>query len=159
MPNRGGFTIIELLVVIGISVILAAAATPLYGSLQISAQLNDNTALIIQSLRTARELSVAGYNFSPHGVYFDNNVGGRSGYTLYQGNSYATRLTGFDKETIFDEALITSSTNLNRIGADIDINFSRGTGVPSNTGTLRLIHSVNEGRAISINSIGKIEEE
>ena len=160
MRNEGGFTIVELLVVIGISVILAAAAAPLYGGLQVTAQLNDNTSLIVQTLRTARERSIAGFNNSRHGVYFDNNIGGVSNYILYQGNSFATRQTSYDRQTVFDAALITSSTNFVLTnGTDIDVNFSKSAGVPNNIGTLRLIHNVNGGRNILLNSIGKVEEE
>lgn len=156
---RKGFTIIELLVVIGISIILAAAAAPLYGSLQVTAQLNDNTSLIIQTLRTARERSVAGYNNSLHGVYFDNNLGSVSSYVLYQGGSYATRQTSYDRIQFLDQALIVSSTDFALIGPDIDINFSKGTGVPSTTGTLRLMHETNGNRIIFVNSLGGVEEQ
>src|SRR3989344_2929313 len=89
--NNTGFTIIELLIVLGISIILATAAAPLYGSLQVSAQLNENSSLIIQSLRTARERSIAGYNNIQHGVFFDINTGAVDSYTLYQGSSYVAR--------------------------------------------------------------------
>lgn len=154
-----GFTIIELLVVIGISVILAAAVAPLYNGLQVSSQLNDNTSLIIQALRLARERSVSGYNNSRHGVYFDNNPGGVSSYILYQGDSYAARQSSYDRRNVFDQALTVSSTGLILNGTDIDINFSRGIGTPNNTGTLRLIHDVTGGRNIILNAIGKIEEE
>lgn len=157
---RKGFTIIELLVVIGISIILAAAAAPLYNGLQVTAQLNDNTSLIIQTLRTAREQSLAGYNNARHGVYFDNNVGSVSSYILYQGDSYATRQTSYDRQMFFDPALIVSSTDFVLINvADIDINFARGTGVPNNIGTLQLIHDVNGGRSILLNAIGSVEEQ
>lgn len=159
MRSNDGFTIIELLVVIGISVILAAAAAPLYNQLQVSSQLNDNTALIIQALRIARERSIAGYNNARHGVYFDNNFGGVSNYTSYQGNSFVTRQAAYDEIAIFDAALTVSSTNFALTGADIDINFSKGAGLPSNTGILRLLHSVNDGRNIILNSVGKVEEQ
>ena len=63
-----GFTIIELLIAIGITVVLVAAASPIYGNLQVSTQLNESSAQITQDLRLAREQSRAGVNGAAHGI-------------------------------------------------------------------------------------------
>ena len=145
---KRGFTLIELLIVIGVTLILVVAALPMYGSLQVSAQLNENSSLIIQTLRIARERSVAGFNNEEHGVYFTSGA-----YTLYQGPSYAARDSSYDRTTTLPSALSVSTTF-----AGGEVNFSKGLGVPNNTGTVTLTHDVKGAKAITINSFGKVED-
>ena len=78
-----GFTLVELLVVIALTLIIAAAAIPIYGNLQVSSQLNENTSQIIQALRTARERSLAGFNNEAHSVEFQSDR-----YILSPGSDY-----------------------------------------------------------------------
>jgi prepilin-type N-terminal cleavage/methylation domain-containing protein len=148
-----GFTLMELLVVIAITLILGVATVPIYGNLQVSSQLNDNTAQIIQTLRTARERSVARYNNSGWGVYFEINAGGSDRYILYQGSSYGARNTDYDRATTLDNALSISSTL-----SGSEVNFSLGLGVPNNAGTISLTHAVKGLRQVVVNAFGMIEE-
>jgi prepilin-type N-terminal cleavage/methylation domain-containing protein len=154
-----GFTLTELLIVIGISLILVIAAVPVYGNLQVQAQLNESTSQAIQALRTARERSVARMNNSPHGVYFDIILGSEDKYILYQGASYATRDSSYDRESVLDEPLVFSNLSFVLSGGDVDINFSEGLGISNNTGSLRLTHDVSGSRDIGVNSMGKVEED
>ena len=151
-----GFSLVEVLVVIGIMAIMIIAGTYFYSNLQLATQLDENTSQIIQTLRTAREYSVAGYNSSPYGVYF-LVTGTPDLYILYQGSSYASRNTSYDRIATMDRALSASSTNLSLIGGNIDINFAQGSGTPSNVGTLVLSHSAGGSRSININKFGLVE--
>lgn len=153
-----GFTLTELLIVIGLTVILAAAASPIYTRLQVSAQLNESTSQIIQSLRTAREKSRSGVNNSNHGVYFDINVG-NDRYTLYQGSSYAARDANFDRTTELDITILLFASDFDLIGTDVDINFSRTTGAADNIGNFTIAHETSGNRIINVNSLGAVEEE
>jgi prepilin-type N-terminal cleavage/methylation domain-containing protein len=146
-PNKG-FTLVELLVVIGITLVVAVTAVPIYGNLQVSSQLNENSSLIIQTVRTARERSVGRLNNAAHGVYIT-----ASAYTLYQGASYATRNSSYDRTTTLDSVL-TMSTTL----AGDEVNFSKGLGVPNTTGTITLTHDVQGSKTITINSFGAIQD-
>lgn len=141
-----GFTLIELLIVITVTVILVVATVPIYGNLQLSAQLNENSSQIIQTLRTARERGVAGVNNEQHGVQFQFDR-----YVLFQN---ATG-TAFDRETVLDKAL-TLSWSLS--GGVDEINFSKGLGVPTATGTITISHDVKGTRTITINELGVVEE-
>lgn len=143
-----GFTITEFLIVIGIIVILAAAAVPIYGNLQVSSQLNESSSLIIQTLRTAKERSQARVNNESHGVWF-----AADSYTLYQGSSYTDRDTEYDLWQRVDSS-ITIATTL----PGGEINFSKSFGEPDNTGTITLTHDSGETRVININSLGLVEE-
>jgi prepilin-type N-terminal cleavage/methylation domain-containing protein len=147
------FTLIELLIVVAITLILAVAVAPLYGNLTVSSQLNDNSAQIVQTLRIARERSVARVNNSAHGVYFEINPSAKDKFILYQGSSYAGRDSDYDRSTTMDSALSISETL-----SGTEVNFSKGFGKPNTTGTVTLTHDVNGTRVITINSFGMVEE-
>ncbi len=119
--KKNGFTLIELLVVIGITAILVMASLPIYGNLQISAQLNGNAAQIAQNLRLSREQSLAGLNAAAHGIKFFPNQ-----YVLYQGSSYALRNVSYDRTYNLAGVLTLSTT----IPGD-EINFSKGPTLPA----------------------------
>jgi len=148
-----GFTLIELLIVIAITLILAAAVAPIYGNLQVSGQLNETSAQIIQALRTARERSLARFNTTQHGVYFQSDR-----YALYQGASYALRESDYDREVILDDSL-GLSWSLTGTGDAGDVNFSKGLGVPNKRGTITSTHDASGTRTIAINSFGAVEED
>ncbi|MEK7453101.1 MAG: type II secretion system protein [Patescibacteria group bacterium] len=151
--SQYGFTLIELLLVIGITLILAAASVPVYGNLQVSAQLNENTAQIIQAIRTARGRSIAGLNNASHGIYFEINAGSSDRFTLYQGSSYIGRNSLYDRVVTLDNALSILTTLSGN-----EVNFSKGLGVPNANGMVTLTHTVNSNRVIDINNFGVVEE-
>ena len=131
-----------------IALILVTASVPIYSRLQVSAQLNETTSQIIQTLRTARERSVEGVNNSRHGVYFGSNT-----YTLYQGNNYSGRDTEYDRTETLTNALSLIYTI-----TDGDVNFTKNKGKVSNTGTITLTHNVTGSRDIVVNKFGVVEE-
>ncbi len=143
-----GFTLIELLIVIAITLAIAASAAPIYSNIGVSSQLNEANSEIIQVLRIARQRSVSGLNNSSHGVKFVT-----SSYTLYQGLSFSSRDSSYDRTEVLSDAL-TISTDF----ADDDINFSKRLGVPNSTGTIDLEHSVTGTRSIIVRDFGSVEK-
>lgn len=150
--KRNGFTLIELLIIIGIIIVLSIIVLPTYGSFQVSSQLNENSSQIIQTLRIAREKSIAGLNDQQHGVKFQANE-----YILYQGTSYSLRDADYDRKIVFNDVL-NIFLNLNGTGEMDDINFSMGLGMPDKTGVINLIHDIKGIREIVINEMGIIKE-
>jgi prepilin-type N-terminal cleavage/methylation domain-containing protein len=144
-----GFTLTELLITIAITVVLAAAAVPIYGNLQVKSQLNESTSLLIQTFRTARENSESRLNNSSHGVKLNADS-----YVLYQGASYAARDASYDRLMELDSTMTLSTTIANG-----ETNFTKGLAEPNNVGTITLTHEIGEEREITINSFGVIEEE
>lgn len=142
-----GFTLIEILIVIGITIALTAVVVPIYGNLQVKSQLNENSSQIIQTLRTARQRSVARFNNEQHGVKLLTN-----GYILYQDLVDSD----YDREVILDESM---SLSWNLSGGADSINFSKGLGLPDVTGTVTLTNEISGSRSIIINSFGLVEEE
>lgn len=153
-----GFTLIEILLVISVTLVLAVPSYSLFNNLHKSAQLNESANQIIQTLRIARERSVAQLNNSPHGVYFFI-AASPSKYVLYQGETFNSRNIAFDREYYLDNPLKLSTSNLILIGGNIDINFSQGRAAPSNIGSISIKQSNGSSRTISINSAGLIQED
>jgi len=151
--NKKGFTLVELLIVISIIVILAATSVPIYGNIQISSQLNENSSQIIQTLRTAKERSIAGFNNQNHGVKFEPGK-----HILYQGESYSLRNPDYDREIYLNDDL-SFYFDLNGLGELNDINFSLSKGIPNKIGTIELSHSTKGPRNIIINEMGIVKEE
>ncbi|MDA2936197.1 DNRLRE domain-containing protein [Patescibacteria group bacterium AH-259-L05] len=147
------FTLIELLIVISVMVIVIAAGVPLYGNLQVTSQLNENTNQIIQTIRTAHQRSVSRVNDSSHGVRFEINPSSNDQYILYQGSSYSTRDSSYDRTVTLDSPLHIATTLSGN-----EVNFSRSLGTPNTTGSIVLSHDTTGTRAISINSFGIVEE-
>jgi len=146
--DKKGITLIEILLVVAITLILAAASVPIIGNLQTSSQLAQESTQIIQTIRIAKERAASRLNNANHGVFFQPNS-----YTLYQGISHASRDSNYDRTLTLGNALsITTSL------AGDEVNFSKGLGEPDNTGTIILTHSVQGTKTITINSFGKVEE-
>lgn len=143
-----GVTLIELLISIAIMLVMASLAIPIYGNLQVSSQINENSTLIIQTIKTARQDSISGINNRKHGIkFFPDN------FVMFQGENYDTRIAAYDRNTSLDSAL-TLSTTLN----NNEINFFRGSGMPDVFGTVTLTHSIGDEKTILINKFGIAEE-
>lgn len=149
--RSAGFTLVELLIVIGITTILAGVSAVVYGNLQVSTQLNETSYALVQNLRLAREQSIAGLDNVTHGIKFDSN-----NYTLYQGASYLTRQSAYDRVFPIASAIVLTP-DLSLPGQEII--FSRGNGMPSATGTVTLSHVVSGTRAVVINDLGIVREQ
>jgi Tfp pilus assembly protein FimT len=144
-----GFTVVELLITISIIILVAAAPAPIYANYQVTSQLNENSSQIIQTIRIARESSAARLRNSAFGVKFLPHS-----YILYQGSSYATRVSDYDRDIAIEDSVTINTTLVND-----EINFSKSLAVPSNAGNIILTHSVGGIRAIIVNSKGMVEEQ
>jgi len=140
---------IELLIVIGITMLLAGVSSVVYGNLQTSTQLNETASQVAQNLRLVKEQSISGFNNTAHGIKFET-----SRYTLYQGDSYATRDSSYDRIYSFASALNVSTTLINN-----EINFSKGVGVFNATGTVIIDHLAGGTKIIFIDDNGMIKEQ
>ncbi len=148
---KNGFTATELVISLGITVILIALAIPVYGNLQTSVQLDENTSQLIQTIRLAREYSLSSYNSARYGVKILPTK-----YILYQGSSYSLRNNQYDRETDLGSAL---QLNWDLSEGSGEINFTKGLGLPSSTGTIMFIHSSAGQKTVSVNKMGIVEEQ
>lgn len=146
---KKGFTIIELLVVLGVTAIILMASLPVYNNLQISAQLNETSAQISQTIRLAKTQAQSGFNNSDYGVKFFEDK-----YIVFQGVSYDLREVFYDREMKLDSPL-SLETNL----TDDEIVFTKRLGAPNQSGIITLTHDVEGERSITINNLGMVDEE
>jgi prepilin-type N-terminal cleavage/methylation domain len=72
--HQNGFTLLELMLVIGILVIIATISRDFYGSFVPSAQLEDNAKTIIYDLRNTRDKAMNGQDSRLWGIHFVNGV-------------------------------------------------------------------------------------
>lgn len=150
---KSGFTLIEILIALGLFFILVVSAIPIYGNFQSSTQLSQFAIQISQTLRMARDYSAAGYHDSSYGVYFETTALVKKKFILYQGVSYASRNTSFDRTYTLDSALSLSSTLDGN-----EINFAKGSALPSTTGIITLSSPSGTAKVITINSYGLVTQ-
>ncbi|MFH0779399.1 MAG: type II secretion system protein [Parcubacteria group bacterium] len=141
---QSGFTLMEVMVVLTITIILVAASVPFYSFFQSFGVLNSSKQEVLENVRLTQSKARAGENNSSFGVYFLNNQ-----YTIYQGDSYAGRNQSFD-------SLNELPTNFRFSGLS-EVKFNLKTGLPSTTGDIAIINNSNNAtEKISVNSVGLI---
>lgn len=142
---RHGFTLAELAVVIGITVIIVATIIPLYQFIQTYSALASSKTEIAQHIRLAETLARSDKGGSAYGIKFEPHE-----YTLYKGSSYAMR-------SVADDRVFTIPANITLSGIT-DMVFTQHSGFPSAPGTLTIMHAQsNKSETITINAIGLIE--
>ncbi len=72
VPKKG-FTIIELLVVLGMIGIVCAVAVPAFAMIQKNISLKNYTKEIVSNLRRAQSMAVASQDGLDHGIFFSGN--------------------------------------------------------------------------------------
>lgn len=140
-----GFTLFELIVVVGIMVILFTAALPMQRYFQTFSGVSSAKEELVENLRLAETRAKTGFNNSAHGVFLNGNI-----FTLYQGPSYIARDDLKDMTKSLPGDITASGMS--------DINFALATGAPSATGTIIINNpKTDTPKTIVINNIGLIE--
>ena len=140
------FTLLETLLIIAIIVFLAALIFPLSLDFYKDQQLQSATQGILQTLRRAQLKAMAVEQDSSFGVYVTN-----TNYTLFKGNSFATRESNFDE--IFPMSSTISVQSLPK-----EIIFLKMEGMPTSNQTI-ILNSGSRSQTISINEVGRINLE
>ena len=136
-----GFTLIEVILSIGIISLIGAFSVPVYRSLQTNNDFNIVVDESVSSLRRAQALSRSMQEDSSWGVNFDDSI------TIFLGSSYASRDQDYDE--IFDKPdSITFSGNTEFV-------FDKLSGDPVSTGSLS-VDGLTSSTTISINEEGSV---
>jgi Tfp pilus assembly major pilin PilA len=117
---RRGFSLIELLIIIGILVVLVAMSLPVYTQYLVRSDLGIAAQLINQGLARARLLAVSGQQADSWGLAASGVV--------FRGSNYALRDPQYDE-------LFTIPEHVTATGITVVI-FEELTGRPSQTGSI-----------------------
>ena len=153
MFYKNGFTLIEILIVVGILGLLIAGAVPGFQYFQRQRDLGSSADGIMSALRLARSKTLASQNDSPWGVYFFTSPA-PNGYVLFNGSSYAARTPSFDEEHLLPVSVAISQISLS-IGQEVV--FSRLSGNASSSGSvvLQLIKEPAKTKTVYVSSSGQ----
>lgn len=132
---RRAFTVMEILLVLGILSVLTGVTIPVYRDYQIRSDLNLATEQVTQALGRARLLSQSGQDAMPWG--FSVPTG-----TLFRGDTYAGRDPTFDE--LYSMPLTIGVSGL------LEVSFAPLHGRPSATGTIVLTSLRGEQRTVNI---------
>ncbi|OGY45138.1 MAG: hypothetical protein A2729_00075 [Candidatus Buchananbacteria bacterium RIFCSPHIGHO2_01_FULL_39_14] len=147
-PKSAGFTIVEILIILGVLAIVATLSLPFIQSFQVSSDLTTYSEQLTQTLRRAQQKAMAGQNNSAWGVYFNN---GQKKVILFKGVDYGSRDSDFDEEISYPPSF---SVNTDFSGL-IFFNLYRSS--PSVGGIVTITSQNNESKNITINELGIIQ--
>lgn len=143
---QAGFTIIELLLVIGITLILGAVTVPFSISYYQRYQITNERNLLVALLREARTMSLSGYSSTDHGLYMSSTQ-----YTIFEGTSYIGR--DQSKDQVFYRETAVS------IMGPMEIRFLNRLGFlpPLIFPATYILTSGTNQETITINNVGRID--
>lgn len=146
MANEKGFSLIEMLLSVGIISVLVGLSLPIYQSFQSRNDLDLTTQSIAEMVRRAQTYA--------RGNKGDGNWGVRimsGSAVLFKGPDYVSRDPNLDEMTVIPSALTPGGLK------DTDILFSKLTGTPSPTGSITLTNTnINDTRTITLNAKGMV---
>lgn len=143
LATSKGYTLVELMLVIGIIAIITAVGLPIYAALQNSNGLDITTNTLVQDLYQAQIFSRYEVDNSSWGVAIVGQT-----ITFYAGSSYASRNTAYDN--VFTMPVTTTTSGLS------EVDFSKLYGLPSTNGTFTLTVT-GISRSVTINSVGMVD--
>jgi type II secretory pathway pseudopilin PulG len=118
---KKGFTLLETLIVVGVTIAIAGIGISSYVGQQRSRLLDDTAREIVGYLRYAQQKSIAQEDGNQWGVHFENPADGNDFYALYTGETYSLPI-----ETKYLPAGITFQEPLP--GNSVDMPYERLTG-------------------------------
>ena len=149
-----GFTLVELLVVIALTVIIFLMNFTFNAYLLVDSTLDSKAHEIVENLKLAQTRSMARYQDSQWGVYF-NNVGSPQQFIVFKGNTYAARDASYDLVTNLPSSL--SFTTLTFTGGGSEVDFAKLSGNTTQSGTIVLTSNQNHTRTITISTLGVVD--
>ena len=143
-----GFTLLEIIIVVGITTVLAGIGVSTYTNQQRAKLLDTAAQEIVGYLRYAQQKSMAQEGTNQWGIHFENPASGDDFYSLYTGSSYAS-----------SEEVRYLPNNINfitpSVGESINIPFYKLVG-DSSGGAITILGYSNERITITVQSQGLI---
>lgn len=152
----GGFTTIELLLVITFfGIAIAVVSLPL-ATLQTNTALSDAVSQVKDEIRRAETQSLSGYLGMGWGVHLS---GSTTGCTFPATEFYIFRSDTFDSAsdtTVLVELPDTTSISDVSIGGGCDLKFTRFHGTTTNTGTITIQNTLGATGSLTVNERGRV---
>jgi Tfp pilus assembly protein FimT len=148
------FTLVEILIVVGVLIILVALAFPAFRSFQVESDLDNSVEEIISTLRIAQSKTLASEQASQWGVYFSTSTIPQQ-YTLFQGVDYTSRVTSSDETYELPDSVEIYHVDL---AGEPEVIFDRIIGSTSQSGSvsLRLKDDPTENQTVYIENSGQV---
>jgi len=148
MANRG-FTLFEVIIVVAITVILAAITVSIIPTIGRGRELESERDKIIAYLRHARQKSVSQEEGKQWGVRFDNTQSASPKYMLFSGASFSSAA-----ETIF----LSSRVQFNdpSSGNTKDVIFTKITGTTTPASTTIALRNTGQTKTVSVSAQGVV---
>lgn len=149
--KQKGYTLIEILVVIGIMAIVMGGSTVLFLTVQANNERQVIINNVISILRKNQSLAMLGEGQNEFGVQFETNK-----YIEFVGDTYVEGAPN-NVEHLLPAGVTINDVNL---GGDSFIYFNRISGIPSNSGSFDIaVARTFPERTILINSLGTVNVE
>jgi Tfp pilus assembly protein FimT len=148
--NGAGFTLVEVLTIVGILIVLIVISVPALRFFQKESDLNNSTEEILNTLRLAQNKTIASEGASQYGVHFETGK-----YVLFKGTTYDPLATDNDVHSLPQSLEI---YEINLAGGGSEIVFERVTGTTSQFGnvSLRLKSDFTKTKTIYIENSGQV---
>ena len=146
--RSAGFTLIEVLLSVGILALITGMATPVYIAFTQRNDLSIASQTIAAMLYRAEAYSRGAYYDTNWSVDFSNAT---NTVTLYAGTTFASRDTTKDETYSIPDSLSESYTG--------DVSFTKLTGLPTSppVPTITLTSNNNDSGAITVNAKGVVD--
>lgn len=149
---KRGFTLVEIMVVIGIMSLLILVVSVNIRSFQTRAQVTQAAEELASILREAQSRSMAVVNGENHGIHFNE---GDNTYTLFEGTAFSE---GAPTNVVYSLDISIELTSVSLADAGNDVVFEKLTGSTADSGSVtiasKLDGSVNQ--TVTITNEGKI---
>ena len=137
-----GFTLVEILIVISITAILAMVSTSVYTNLNARENLEISTNSLIEAIRYAQSNSRVGKGDSEWGIRIL-----QSSFVIFKGSNYVSRNVSFDQSFNFSKGVVVDGLS--------EIVFEKITGWTEDDGAIILTNSYGT-KDILINEKGTL---
>lgn len=141
---RGGFTLLEVMLVIGILGLIVGLAIPFYQSFQLSTQLDNTSRELMRAFRQAQTRAMASESFSAFGVHLEQQK-----FVVFKGDTYSVADPANEVTEMPGVVSLSSLTS--------DVIFTKVKGYPNTTATVTVSTPYGESRTITINEEGVVD--
>lgn len=152
--KSAAFTLMELLIVIGITIVLAGIGISSYVGQQRAKLLESTTQEIVGYLRYAQQKSIAQEQGEQWGIHFENPASGNDFYALYTGTTYSSSI-----ETRYLPSGIIFTTPATENSVNVSFNKLTGTNYSGTSQSLVIqLTTSSATTTISVSSQGLIAD-